>query len=47
MGWVTGIKGSTSLDCHWKKVGWVGSDNLAYCSGAKAPTPIENYNRVL
>ena len=29
-----------------KKGGWVGSGNLASCSGAEAPTPIEYYSSV-
>ena len=35
MGWDTRPIGSTTLDCHWKKWGWVGSGNLAFCSGTK------------
>ena len=41
MGWVIKIIRSTNLDCHWKyRESWVGSDNLATCSEAEAPTPV-------
>ena len=44
MGWVTRTIGSTTLDCHWKNGGWVGSGNLAFCSGTE-PTLFRNLQK--
>ena len=44
MGWDKRPIRSTTLDCHWKKGGWVGSGNLAFCSGTK-PTLFRNLQK--